>query len=207
MLSPTLTVTASHARADGTARLEPASQASTGAQSRSPAGGMEAEYDRCAPLLYRFFAVRLSRDGHAADDLMQQLWLAASRNGAAVPAGECEFWLRGVARNLLATHWRTHARSIAAPVADPALAAELAQALDAAPLPSTLLARREVQHQLLLALTRLNAEDHDLIVAHYWRGVEFAELGRRLGISARAVEGRLYRARAALRDRLNSLDD
>jgi hypothetical protein len=38
--------------------------------------------------LYRFFAVRLGSDNAAADDLMQQLWLHASRSDRDVPDAE-----------------------------------------------------------------------------------------------------------------------
>lgn len=205
MLSPSLTVSTTPiseppAPAQAPLRLvHAASSAATGSD-------IEAEYDRCAPLFHRFFAVRLGNDPHTADDLMQQLWLAANRNGRQVPAGECEFWLRGVARNLIATHWRRTSRPAAAPVADPALAAELADSLDASPLPPTLIEQREIRDQLLLALTELTADEHELIVAHYWGNVGFAELGRRLGVSARAIEGRMYRARSALRERLRALE-
>lgn len=157
-------------------------------------------FDRHAPGIHRFLLVRTGGDTHACDDLMQQLWLAASGNGvkAGVPAGEFEFWLRGVARNLLVTHWR---RKASRPVlsADPLLATELAEKLDTELIPPAVLARREVQHQLLLALTELSSDDHDLIVAHYFQGVPHVELGDRLGLSARAIEGRLYRARQELK--------
>lgn len=200
LIAPTTPISEPPASADPPLRLVHAmASAATGSD-------VEVEYDRCASLFHRFFAVRLGNDPHTADDLMQQLWLAANRNGRHVPAAECEFWLRGVARNLLATHWRRHARPVVAPVADPALAAELADSLDAAPLPSALVEKREIRDQLLLALTELSAAEHELIVAHYWGNVGFAEIGRRLGLSVRAVEGRMYRARTALRERLRALE-
>lgn len=138
-----------------------------------------------------------------ADDILQQLWVALQRNGRSVPPSQIEFWLRGVARNLVTTYWRRQgSRPAHVPVASPALAGELADKLGNMHLPPETLARREVQDQLMLAITELDAEDQDLIVAHYFRGQQQIEIAAKLGVSARAIEGRLYRARQNLRERL-----
>ncbi|MGH7132941.1 MAG: RNA polymerase sigma factor [Phycisphaerales bacterium] len=164
---------------------------------------LEPVYDRCAASLYRYFMVRTSRNHDLASDLMQQLWLAALRNAAGVPADELEFWLRSVAGNLLATHWR---RAASAPLAnrDPRLANDLAARLTEQPLPESVLTDADTQHQLLLALTELPADDQDLLIAHYLRSVPQSALAQQLGVSVRAIEGRLYRARQALKDLLAS---
>ncbi len=181
----------------GEARLEtPASES------------LEARFDRAAPGLYRFVAVRVGRDKHLADDLMQQLWLAAHRNGAKIAVGEFEAWLRGAARNLIATHWRrVGARPDGVLRADPAAAARLADMLATPSAPVNLLTSAEATSQLMLALTALDAEDQELLSEHYVRGQGHAAIAARLGIGVRAVEGRLYRARQALRQRLVQTDD
>lgn len=162
--------------------------------------------DACADALYRFFWVRCGRDPHLADDLMQQLFLQATGRHAHVPEGELEYWLRGIARNLLITHWRRKAaRPAHVPLPDAHLAANLADRLAGTDLPDADLARREVQDQLMLALTELPAAEQELIVGHYFDGRSQADLGAELGLSARAVEGRLYRARASLREKLRHL--
>ncbi|MFT3683687.1 MAG: sigma factor-like helix-turn-helix DNA-binding protein [Phycisphaerales bacterium] len=58
---------------------------------------------------------------------------------------------------------------------------------------------------MLLAMTELPAAEQDLLVAHYVRGEEQAKLAERLGLSVRAVEAKLYRARKALHDRLQTV--
>ncbi len=49
--------------------------------------------------------------------------------------------------------------------------------------------------------------DVDVIIATYFEGAPQGLIAQRLGISARAVEGRLYRARALLRSKLQRFDD
>jgi len=166
---------------------------------------MDAAFDRCSRSLYRYIAVRVG-DGHLADDLMQQLWLQARNSGAAIPEDELEFWLRGVARNLVRTHWRRQARRPAnVPLPDPALAADLADRLVSAELPPETLQRTEVRSQLLLAITALTSEEQEFIVEHYFHERSHAQLAADFGLSRRAVEGRLYRARRALREKLKHL--
>ena len=167
---------------------------------------VEAAFDRCSPALYRYFAVRVGGDAHVADDLMQQLWLRATQAKTPVPEDQTEFWLRGIAANLIRERWRRQKRRPrTVPMADPQLAAELADRLVEEELPPEVLERKEVRDQLLLAITELPSGDQDLIAGHYFDGAAFAELGRRTGLSERAIEGRLYRARQALREKLRHL--
>jgi RNA polymerase sigma-70 factor (ECF subfamily) len=138
---------------------------------------------------------------------MQQLWLRAERGAASVPAGEIEFWLRAVARNVIRQHWRKRAaRPRQVPLAEPALAAELAGRITNEDLPDEYLERREVQDQLVLAVTELTSEEQEIIVAHYFHGESPADLAARLGVSQRTVERRLQRARRSLRRKLQNLD-
>ena len=55
-------------------------------------------------------------------------------------------------------------------------------------------------------MTDLSSAEQELIVAHYFQEESQANLAARLGISVRAVEGRLYRARRALREKLRNLE-
>ena len=65
--------------------------------------------------------------------------------------------------------------------------------------------RREGRDQLVLALTGLPTADQELIVGRYFQGRSHTDLAADLGISARAVEGRLYRARRVLLEVLANL--
>lgn len=165
------------------------------------------EFDARAPSLYRFFAVRTG-DAHQADDLMQQLWLNARGRITEAEPENVEAWLRVIARNLLRTEWRQRARRpMQVPIADPEHAARLADELVDGELPARELERRETRDQLLLAITALPAAEQELIIGQYFENASQAELAARTGVSERAVEGRLYRARQALRAKLARLDE
>jgi RNA polymerase sigma-70 factor (ECF subfamily) len=156
--------------------------------------------------LYRYFAVRTGNDAHEADDLMQQLWVQAVRSGSGVNADEMEYWLKSVAKNLIRQRWRKRcARPARVPIADHTLAVELAERIASEEMPDEQWQRREVQDQLILALTELTGAQQELIIAHYFRQDSQASMAAGLGISERAVEGRLYRARQALRHKLERL--
>ncbi len=167
---------------------------------------LERVYGRCGDALYRYFAVRAGGQADLADDLMQQLWVQASRLEP-VSDEVLERQLSVIARNLIRTHWRRLKRhGIHLPLPDPELAAELAQRLITETLPEDAFVRREEQDQLLLALTELPAGQQELLVGYYFSGRSQAELAGQLGISERAVEGRLRRARLALREQLQHLE-
>ena len=174
---------------------------------RDDAAAMQAEFDRCADALHRYVLVRLGGDAHLADDMMQQLWVQARRSTTVVPRHEMEYWLRGIAKNLVRTHWRKKARRPAhLPLADALLGAELSRRIATEHLPDDLLERKEVSDQLLLAITELSAEDQAVIVGYYFEQRSQGELAAERGASSRAIEGRLYRARAALRRKLEHLN-
>ena len=164
-------------------------------------------FDRCSREICRYFTVRTAGDEHLVDDLMQQLWLQARRKAYSVRLPNAEAWLWRVAQNLLRAHWRSRARRPQqVPLADPQLAAELARRFDTEELPTEVLARKEVRDQLLLALTALPGAAQELLLGHYFHGLSHAVLAVAHGISERAVEGRLYRARKMLREKLKHLE-
>ena len=168
---------------------------------------LERAFARHGRSLYRYFAVRIGGDVHEVDDLMQRLWVRAVKDGASVPAGEIEYWLRAVGKNLVRQYWRRRfSTPRQVPMPEPALANELADRLAGEDLPEECWRRREVRDQLALAITELSSDEQEIIVAYYFHDASQADLAAHLGISERAVEGRLYRARRALREKLRGLD-
>ena len=161
----------------------------------------------CVEAMYRFIAVRAGGDSHLAEDLLQQLWLAARRAPATLIGRDYQAWLRTVARNLIRTHWRTtRRRGDSVPLVRPELARQLSERIAGGRIPDEELERREVREQLLLAITELDSDDQRLIVGCYFEGCTLAQLALREQATSRAIEGRLYRARAALRERLAQLE-
>ncbi len=164
-------------------------------------------WQRCRQSFCRYFSIRTGGDTHLVDDLMQQLWLRSRLKAGDLRNTEAEPWLWRIAQNLLREHRRrNNGRMEQRAVCDPALGRALAVQFDTEDMPVEALARREVCDQVLLALTSLRSEEQEILVMHYFEERSQAELAGALAISRRAVEGRLYRARQSLRDRLKHLD-
>lgn len=164
-------------------------------------------FERCGQAFCRYFTARIGGDAHLVDDLMQRLWLQAHVKAKTLRGADPEPWLWRIARNLLHEHQRKQRSfSVERAVADPALAQVLAERFDTEELPDELLARKEVRDQLLLALTELPCDDQELLIGFYFHGRSQTELAGEFSISVRAVEGRMYRARLALRNKLADLE-
>lgn len=199
---------------DAEPRGEACAPARGGEGEGAGSGVIERVYDRAAVGFYRFFLVRTGHDEHLSRDLMQQLFLAALKTGRGVPEEELEYWLRTVAKRILATHWRR--AKVRSKVRSAGVGGEgedgtgaslleaMGERMTTAQVPAEVLAKSEVRGELLRAITELDAADQEIIVAHYVEGAPLGQIAERLSTSARAVEGRLYRARAALRKRLGA---
>ncbi|MFC4033342.1 RNA polymerase sigma factor [Streptomyces polygonati] len=134
----------------------------------------------------------------AADDLLSEVWLRAfaGRSGFDPARGTVRGWLFGVARHVLAAHWRD--AEVAGPpgpgpepVADPWQAVD--QRLDAAAvgplIRSTLAGLPYVERELLLLVA--------------WEQLTPAEAAAVVGIPQGTARSRLHRARTRLREALD----
>lgn len=141
--------------------------------------------------LYRWVSRRVAGDVALAEDVTQEVWLRAfaawRRRG--VPA-DPPAWLVAVAHNLIRDHYgRRRPRRLAAGELDLAREELAPGTPDAAAL-------------LHWGLGRLGAGQAALLEAYHLDGKGVAALAAELGLSERAVEGRLRRSREALRRRL-----
>ena len=99
-------------------------------------------------------------------------------------------WLQTVARNLLLNHYRRKSpESMEASSVECVLEAEPVEGPEARAL-------------VYWGLARLGRRPRVLLEAFYLEGKSMRTIATDLGVSERAVEGRLRRARRALRDRL-----
>jgi len=143
--------------------------------------------------LYGFVVRRCDGDRDLAEDITQESWLRAVRAWHAggipdVPAA----WLTTVARNLLANHFRrppfeAFDDTIATPPTD--------DAGDVSEARHTLVSR---------ALARLSMPHRRLLQAFHFEKRHVADIAAEQGLSERAVEGRLRRARQQLRQQIES---
>ena len=146
--------------------------------------------------LYRFVARRCDHDRELAEDVTQETWLRAVRawHADGVPDRPLA-WLTTVARNLLSNHFR---RRPSAPLDDTVAESLAVEEPDGADARLSLVER---------ALARLPIPQFRLLEAFHFRRQRVAEIAEAQGISERAVEGRLRRARQQLRHQMESDPD
>jgi RNA polymerase sigma-70 factor (ECF subfamily) len=151
------------------------------------------------PRVYRF-ALRLSNDPHAADDLTQETFLRAWRQrGRLRDERAARVWLFRITANL----WRDLVRRGRSPVAraGPLGGTEPGPALA----PECLAAGREDLGRALHAMAELPPRQREVLHLGACEGLTAAEVGEVLGISADAAKANLSLARKAIRQQLRDL--
>lgn len=140
----------------------------------------------------RRLAFRLVRDAAAADDLVQEAFLAALKQRPEA-RGSFRPWLAGVLKNLSRLHWRSSAaRSRRESASAPAAAA-----LD----PAEITERLDTHRQLAEAVGKLSDDLKSVVVLRYYEDLNSTEIGRRLGIPAATVRWRLAKGLSEIRGR------
>ncbi|MEV4510582.1 sigma-70 family RNA polymerase sigma factor [Dactylosporangium sp. NPDC049525] len=152
-------------------------------------GWFRAVYDRHYADVVRYGLRRLDTSAaSAAEELAQEVFLVAWRRRWDVPSHALP-WLYGVARRLLANHWRAQ-RAAPPPV-------ELGER------PAT--DRHDGVDQLLdvrAALTRLSDDDQEILRLVAWEQLAVGEAALVLGCGVTAAKVRLHRARRRLTELL-----
>ena len=143
--------------------------------------------------LYSYVSRRTGGDRSLSEDVVQETWLRALRDWRrkGLPR-EPAAWLSTVASNLLASYYRRLKPQVS---------------LDIAALPDDqgiCSQTPETAATLHLALQRLRPQQARLIEAFHFDGKALAEIAGDLGISERAAEGRVRRAREALKAALGT---
>jgi RNA polymerase sigma-70 factor (ECF subfamily) len=141
--------------------------------------------------LYAYVSRRAAGDAALAEDIVQEAWLRAVATWPHRGAPDHpRAWLFRVASNLLASHFRDKRPQ----TVDPAeLALEDDRCCPETPWAAALVA---------WGLSRMRRRQAALIEAFYFEGKSTREIATECGLSERAVEGRLRRARQNLERRL-----
>ena len=155
-----------------------------------------AAYDEYASRL-RAFAISATRDGEAADDLVQETFLRyIVQLKAGLPPTNPGGWLYRTCANLIVSRGRRKT------VADRMRAFLVRR--DVAPSPEDLALDSERDRTLALALSKLPAEARVALLLAA-RGMGAEEIGVAIHRSAGATRTYLFRARVQLRDELAAL--
>jgi RNA polymerase sigma-70 factor (ECF subfamily) len=145
--------------------------------------------------LYRFVSLRCGGDRALAEDVTQETWLRAVKAWREQGLPDTPVaWLKAVARNLLLNHFR-RVPTLSLEALPPAWQGEISENGDqwTAPDDAAL---------LTWGLARLKPGQARLLEAFHMEGSSVREIAQDQGLSERAVEGRLRRARQKLRKQL-----
>jgi RNA polymerase sigma-70 factor (ECF subfamily) len=149
-------------------------------------------FRRYAPILLRLMQHRIDRR-QEADDLVQQTFLQLHRSRYDFRAGAAlRPWLFTIALNLRFQHFRERGRRRETTL-DVSTMSSAEVVTDA---PQDGVDDRQEVHQ---ALTKLPADQRDVIVLHWLEGLSFAEVSRAVGASVNAVKVRAHRGYVGLR--------
>ena len=151
----------------------------------------------CGPILG--YALRRTSNGDDAADVVAETFLTAWRRLDDVPSGaDCRLWLYGVARRVLANHYRGERRK-----------SELADRLR---LDLAVVAGQDPEYTgslagIAAAFQSLAGTDRELLSLVAWEGLDRAGIATVLGCSRNAVRIRLHRARSRFAAALASQHD
>ena len=154
------------------------------------------------PALLRF-AQSLTRDPSSAEDLVQDVYLAALRNWHQYdPALNCRHWLFAICRNRF---HRISARAQRQVAVDDAELESLAAPIPASVMPAdfaTWVDRTEIQQAIQRAMVTLPERFREVAVLVDWHDLTYAAAAGILAVPVGTVRSRLFRARRILQQRL-----
>lgn len=154
-------------------------------------------FDRHFAALYRFFRNKVRDE---SEDLVQQTFLRCVQSRDRF-RGDSSFrtYLFAVARHVLCTHLQERRRK------DGPVDWEHVSCADLGISPSGLVARRDEQRLLLLALRRLPLYAQIALELYYFEGFRGPRLAEALGVPEGTIRSRLRRGQQALRRELERL--
>ena len=150
--------------------------------------------------LSRFFRGKVDRA--VLPDLIQKTMLGSVESRDRVPDGlEFRAYLLGIARRVLAQHYREHQRSARGHDA----LRDVEEVRPRQRSPSSVFGAHAEQRLLLRSLRKLDLELQMVLELYYWEELRTDEIGHVLDVPRGTVKSRLRRAREALRKSIESV--
>lgn len=148
--------------------------------------------------------LRFGCDAQKTDEIVQSTFVRCVRSMRTFDAsrGRLVDWLKAIAANEARTYLQFESRTLAGKFgsdADQGPLAEIVDCLDRQPLPEELLARRDTQTMVAVCLLELPSRQRQVLVMKYQEGLKVTEIAEKLGMSEKAVESLLSRARESFR--------
>jgi len=163
-------------------------------------------YERYADPLFAFIYHHMEPSTQDAQDVWQITLLAAIRS---LPnfSGESRLftWLCAIARHKIADFRRRSAHPV--DVLSDVPTKNLAKLMDSAPLPEEIVMQRATRIMVVRALANLSEDYRKALLARYIDDRPLTEISKLLGRSYKATESLLSRARAALREAVEHLEE
>jgi RNA polymerase sigma-70 factor (ECF subfamily) len=156
--------------------------------------------------LYSLILGQVDRDEAIAEDLVQEVFLAAlSSLDRFRGDSQLYTWLRSIALHKINDFYRQQARQprFAEPSPDHE-GLELEQTRANEPAPHTVMEDEEVRESVHQALADLPDDYQEVLVLKYLKDMPVLAISQIMGRSPKSVEGLLSRARKAMRDNLGS---
>jgi RNA polymerase sigma-70 factor (ECF subfamily) len=168
---------------------------------------MEEFYNIYRSRLYSLVLEQVGRDEAAAEDLVQEVFLAALGSLDKF-RGDSQLytWLRSIALHKIKDFYRRQAREPKPEKSSPDFDAmkHLEQIGDNKPATSTVMESDEVRQSVHQALADLPKDYQEVLVLKYLKDMPVLAISEIMGRSPKSVEGLLSRARKAMRDNLEN---
>ncbi len=178
---------------EGDGRIESTSGGTSGGMSGG--GGLIEVYRETVRPLHEYVGLRSGGSRELTEDILQEVYLRAIEIWhAGRPPREPLAWFKTLARNLLINYYRKHRPRLVEPGA-------LSEVMN----PERPASTAEAAALIHLGLAQLPSRHARLVEAFHLEGRTVRQIAVAQGISERAVEGRLDRARKAFRKKLEPL--
>ena len=147
---------------------------------------LEAWMLRYGPGLKRYFQKRVN--AAEAEELVQDVFLAMHRRGAAAPVDNIEGYLFTIAANLLSRRRSVGTQALLDEAGD------IAESFS----PERILISRQEATRVIVAIKQLPPRTREAFVLHRFENMTYSAIARRLGISVSAVSKLVARALAMI---------